>query len=361
MDNEMREKSREMTEQALFELDGYSRYRFSDHLGRFFKRLTGRKVPPCDRISWPTGLLANALLAYYQNHLNLEISLVIKQALIKYYRRFIDSRQKILSLENMVAGYTLIDIHQITGDEQFKLVLDEMVKFLKRHAVDSEGSLPYRPAQNDMHIYAEGIGKMCPFLCKYGHTYEDPSAISLAVKQIKNFFENGMDSNTGLPYHGYEYKSHVKHGIIGWGQACGWLMIGLVDSLIHMGKDHPDYDELKQYFRRLVDKVEAYQREDSFYPWQLPAKEGSFDVSATAMILYAIARGIEHEILIGIHRSRLLRGRDALVQIVDHGKLYHSLTESGGFGIYPPKYDAYPWSLGPALSLFSINIRVMKE
>jgi len=361
MDNKNKDKVSIMVEEAMEELKRYSCYRFKDYTKRFFKRLTGRYVPPRDHINWPSGLLANALVAYYQNHLSLEISLVIKHALINYYKRFIRSRQKFHYLDNVVAGYALIDLHQRTGDEQFKEVLDQMIKYLKQHPVDGEGSLPYRSAHNNMHIYVDAIGMICPFLCKYGFTYGDANATNLAIKQIKNFCRNGIDTRSGLPYHGYEYKSQTRYGIIGWGRACGWLMMGMVDSLIHMDKNNADYDEIKQTFRRLVDKVEAYQRDDGFYPWQLPAREGPIDTSATAMILYAIARGIENDILIGIHRSRLLRGWDALINAVEDGKLCNCLAECGGFGIYPQKYDAYPWSLGPALSLFSISIKTINE
>jgi rhamnogalacturonyl hydrolase YesR len=103
-----------------------------------------------------------------------------------------------------------------------------------------------------------------------------------------------------------------------------------------------------------VDKVEAYQLENGMYAWQLGAKEGPLDTSATAMILYAIARGLENDILIGIHRSRMLRGKEALMEAVQEGKIYNCLAECGGFGIYPQRYDAFPWSMGPALSLFMI-------
>ncbi|MCL2253107.1 MAG: glycoside hydrolase family 88 protein [Lachnospiraceae bacterium] len=357
MVDEMKNKSKAMADEALFMLMNYPRYSFLERSKRFLRRAAGRKVEPFDRLNWPTGLLANALMAYYSNNLSSEISLVIKQNLMKYYMRFINSRRKILCLDDILAGQALIELHQITGDEKLKGLLDQMVKYLKEHAVDENGSLPYRPAHGNNHVYADGIGMICPFLCKYGSTYNDADAISLACKQIKNFFAHGMDSRTGLPYHGYEAKNQVKHGIIGWGRACGWLMMGLADSLIFMDKEIAEYDEIKQYFRRLVDKVEAYQREDGCYPWQLPAREGPFDTSATAMILYAIARGLENDILIGIHRSRLLRGRETLIKEVTEGKIYNCQAECGGFGVYPQKYDYYPWVLGPALSLFSVGIR----
>jgi rhamnogalacturonyl hydrolase YesR len=330
------------------------------------RQMAGKQVAPLDCINWPSGLLTQALVAYYWNNLNAEISLVIKHALIKYYQRFIKSKQGFYYLDNAQAGYALIDLHQITEEEVYKTVLDDLAAFLKEHPVDEEGSLPYRPRQSEydnghLHIYADGLGMACPFLARYGHTYGDPGAIALAVKQILNFCKNGMDSRTGLPYHGYDFKSKISHGIIGWGRACGWLMIGMVECLIYMDQETSEFEEIKQYFRHLVDKVEAYQRDDGLYPWLLTAKEGHFDTSATAMISYAIARGLQYDLIISIHRSRMLRGRDALLAMAEDGLIYNCLAECGGFGIYPQIYDAYPWSLGPTLSLCSVQLREMPE
>ena len=80
------------------------------------------------------------------------------------------------------------------------------------------------------------------------------------------------------------------------------------------------------------------------------------DTSATAMILYAIARSLETKVLIGIHKSRMQRGKEALLHMVKEGKLYDCLAECQGFSMYPQIYGAYPWSLGPALSLFAMDI-----
>jgi rhamnogalacturonyl hydrolase YesR len=360
--DEMKAKMRQMVDEAIKQLKIGPPSSIMEQM----RQMAGKQVAPLDNINWPSGLLAQALVAYYWNNLNAEISLVIKHALIKYYQRFIKSKQGFHYLDNAQAGYALIDLHQITEEEGYKTVLDNMVAYLKEHPVDDEGSLPYRPWQSDydngnLHIYADGIGMTCPFLARYGHTYDDPGSIALAVKQILNFCKNGMDSRTGLPYHGYDFKSKISHGIIGFGRACGWLMIGMVECLIYMDQETTEFEEIKQHFRRLVDKVEAYQRDDGFYPWLLTAKEGHFDTSATAMISYAIARGLQHDIIISIHRSRMLRGRDALLTAVDEGKIFDCLTEHGGFGIYPQVYEAYPWSLGPTLSLCSVQLKELFE
>ena len=345
----------EMVKEAQEELLGYPNRDVGYRLKRILKMLVGRKVEPIDKINWPNGLLAKSLADYYDANKNSEEARVIVESLKKYYDRWIRKKYKMYYLDDAFSGLALIDLHQITGEEKYKKAADAMAQYLFHHETDEAGSLPYRPKQGNNYIFADAIGMVCPFLCKYGATYGDMNAINLAVTQIQNFIDFGMDAKTGLPYHGYHYESGVKYGIIGWGRAVGWLMIGMAESLAYMEEDMPGYDVIKQAYRRMVDKVEAYQLEGGLYSWQLGAKEGPVDTSATAMILYAIARSLETGILIGIHKSRMVRGREALWQSVKDGKVYGCLAECQGFSMYPQIYGAYPWSLGPALSLFAIT------
>ena len=345
----------EMVKNAEMDLLNYPKRGLGTRLKRTAKILTGREAEPIDKINWPNGLLAEGLVNYYQKNKNSDEARVIVECLGKYYDRWIKKHHKLYYVDDMVSGIALIDLHQITGEEKYKQAAEAMVQFLYHHERDAAGSFLYRPKQGNGYIFADMIGMVCPFLCKYGSTYGDSNAIKLAVIQIQNFIGCGMDEKTGLPYHGYQYESGVKYGIIGWGRAAGWLMLGMSGALAYMNEHDPGYEVVKQAYRRLVDKVEAYQLEGGLYSWQLGAKDGPVDTSATGMILYSIAQSLENKVLIGIHRSRMMRGRDALLSSVKEGKIYGALAECQGFSMYPQVYGAYPWSLGPALSLFAIT------
>jgi len=344
-----------MLEEAKYELLHYPKRGLGYKIKRIVKLFLGRKVEPKDFINWPNGLLAKGLMDYYMQNKNSEEAREILNCLKKYYDRWIRHGMKLHYLDDAFSGMALIDLHQITGDEKYKAAADKMMHYLLMHETDDAGSMPYRPAQKNGYVFADGIGLACPFLCKYGSIYQNKNAINLALAQLQNYIGLGMDEKTGLPYHGYQYESGIKYGIIGWGRAVGWLMIGMAESLAYMDESMPGYDVIKQAYRRMVDKVEAYQLEGGLYSWQLGAKEGPVDTSATAMILYAIARSLETGVLIGIHKSRMVRGREALYQSVKDGKIYGCLAECQGFSMYPQIYGAYPWSLGPALSLFAIT------
>lgn len=344
-----------MVKEAEYELLHYPKRSISYLMKRWIKLMLGKNVEPLDKLNWPTGLLAKGLMDYYMQNKNSEEARMILNCLKQYYDRWIHKGYKMYYLDDALSGLTLIDLHQITGDEKYKKAAEAMVQYLYQHETDKAGSLTYRPKQKNGYIFADGIGMVCPFLCRYGITYADMNAVNLAVTQLQNFIEFGMDEKTGLPYHGYEFESGVKYGIIGWGRAVGWLMLGMSESLSYLEESRPSYEIIKQAYRRLVDKVEAYQLEGGLYSWQLGAKEGPVDTSATGMILYSIARSLDTRILIGIHKSRMMRGREALWNSVKEGRIYGCLGECQGFCMYPQVYGAYPWSLGPALSLFVIT------
>lgn len=344
-----------LIKEAMYEALHYPKRGLGFQIKRVAKACLGRGFVPTDRINWPTGLLINALMEQYQIDKNSEESGKILKVIKLYFDRWISHGSRIYYLDDILCGVALIDLYEITGNEKYKLAIDKMVQYCFNHEKDAGGSMPYRPQQGNAHIYADSIGMICPFLAKYGSQYGDMSATNLAVTQLLNFIECGIDEKSGIPYHGYEFETRIKYGIIGWGRAVGWIMLGMADSLRYLDAEGPNYDTIKQSFRRIVDKVEAYQLEGGLYCWQLEAKESPVDTSASAMIVYAIARGLKEDILIGIHRSRMLRGRAGLISSIKDGKVYGCLAECMGFCMYPQIYGAYPWSLGPTISMLVIT------
>lgn len=345
----------EMLKEAERELLGYPSRGLKFQLKRAAKVLMGNSVEPNDKFNWPNGLLAKGLTDYYMHYKDAGESETVLETLRKYYDRWIQGNCRMYYLDDAFSGVALIDLHRITGDDKYRKAADRIAEYLFRHETDGGGSLPYRPGQKNSYIFADGIGMVCPFLCKYGVTYGNSNAIRLAVTQIQNFVDMGMDDGTGLPYHGYQYESAVKYGIIGWTRGTGWLLIGMAEVLSYLEESHPDYEAMKQAYCRMVEKVQAYQLDGGLYSWQLIAKDGPVDTSGTAMILYAIARSINAKVIDDAYKPHVLQGREALWSSVKGGKVYGCLAECQGFSMYPQTYGAYPWSLGPALSLFSVT------
>lgn len=316
-----------------------------------YSLIFARKLTKTDRFFWPNGLLSISLeWSYYTSKDNRDFA-----SLQEYYNKWIESGTCIFNLDYAINGYSLIFLHQTTKQDRYKEAIDKIVNYLYLHPRDKNESLPYRKS-SPHDIYIDSIGMICPFLCRYGKVYHDQQAINLAIKQIVNFISFGFDANTLLPYHGYSLQENSKMGIIGWGRAVGWLLIGMVDSLEYIDPANPNYSFLVRAFRNIVNTTIKYQKRSGYYSWQLTALEGHIDTSSTSMICYAIRRGIKLGLLNTSYLYYSNLGLQALRLSIADGFVSNSSAECMGFSMYPQRYDVFPWSQGPTTALIALSL-----
>lgn len=373
MDNQIIQR---MTKEAMDELLHYYDKGAKQKLKDMLKKAAGRYVPPKDVIFWDTGLLANGLMELPQDT-------EILQAVRQYFNCWIEQGMSIYYVDDTLCGVALLRLYEATSDESYKQGADKLVNYLLtlgEKEADALGSIPYRPAQKNGHVYVDGIGMMCPFLTMYGVKYGNEKAVELALTQIRNMLDYGMDIRTGLPYHGFRYESREKYGIIGWGRAVGWLLMGMKGTLYWLQegrkeaegdiaqKYDAEYQQLKEAFVKLLEAVKPYQRADGGFSWQLEAMEGPADSSATAMIAqalqfaaacgYAVSGGTQDTAEAEDDKGKALQcAIRFLLESEKGGRIYCCLGECEGFSQYPQVYGAYPWSLGTTLEVLAHHVR----
>lgn len=346
--------------------------------------LLQRRAAGEDLIFWPTGLLAAGLW-----HCRKELGTMaqragagasdlvdeaalaaarrmigmIEESLTAYYVRWIKKGMPLAVLDDLLAGETLLSIYgeiekgasdfggKLSGNRIRKAV-DRMASFAAEHPKDAEGSFLYRPANGEKTVFVDSVGLTAPFLYQYGEVFDRQEYRELALLQVTNFLSCGMDRATGLPYHGYDATDGCKYGIIGWGRAVGWLMRGMAGCMIsEYGRE-----KVNAPYMALVERVLTYQGPDGYFSWQLQALDGPVDTSATGMLCAAVKEGIELGVLAGEkYQCTLAAGKHALEKSVREGRVYDCSGECEGFSCYPQRYDAYPWSLGPALTILQAD------
>lgn len=328
---------------------------------RWIKKNIFRKpVDVEDLIFWPTGLLAVGLWDCRQKA-DLATRQKIDLSLSAYFTRWDKRRNPVSYLDDLLAGEAFLAAYEEytrnqtessivdeNNKEQYRRALEKLAEYALSYPTDEMGSFPYRARHKTGHVYVDSIGQTCPFLYEYGRIFKKNECMEFAVKQIANFAAYGMDGATGLPYHGYEMRTTCKYGIIGWGRAVGWLLRGMAGCMT----TGYGVERLKDFYIGLTDTVLTYQREDGYFSWQLQAVDGPVDTSATGMICAALKQGIGLGILTGsMYGHALQTGINAMEKSIKGGRVYDCSGECEGFGQYPQRYDAYPWALGPALSV----------
>lgn len=304
--------------------------------------------------SWHNAFLAQSLAYSYKYNDNSKDL----DCLIDYYNRWYDKGLPIDNLDNVMNGSALIYVHNQTKNEKYKKMIETLISYIINHEKDRLDSLPYRPQTSD-YIFIDSLGMISPFLAHYGKITKNENFVNLSVAQLVNFLNYGFDSNQNLPYHAYSLNKEEKKGIIGWGRAVGWLLIGLIDTLEHLSHNHVDYEKLSNKFQDLILTVFKYQKENGAFSWQLQSLEGMDDSSATAMIGYSLIKGIQLGVIESEYLSNAEKIIEYLLSVTDEGHVMECSAECRGLGMYPQEQGWYPWSQGPTGSMLSIYMSMM--
>lgn len=362
----MEQRLDKLIEEIKYELFHYPKTTKKQDLKYVIKRLLRPgNTPKRDHFFWTHALLAQALECAGEVE-------ILKQ----YYDLWIEKGIPISNVDNIMNGYSLLYVYEKTGEDKYKQAANHLYYWVCNYAKEAGNPLPYRK-NHPTHIYVDGLGMLVPFLCRYGAFFQIEEATRLGIKQVREFLKYGMDESTGLPYHGYDVKTKVKQGIIGWGRAVGWLMLSMADSMEYLPEGN-EKEELKDAFAKLTEAVLNYLREDGYFSWQLSALEGPKDTSATAMIGYAVKKvyfvchqeseektenlreyaaaftGEETGTMKHNLKEIMKQLQKAMMNSYKNGNIYDCSGECEGFSQHPQVYGAYPWSLGPGTSFLTI-------
>lgn len=344
------QKINALQERVCKELFIYPRIDKKEKTKRFLKKyLLFRPVPPVDRFFWPNALLARGLSEVCRGTADTRSMKALEQYLGKWLR--LD--MPVFYLDNVTNGVPLLELYEKTGNEKYRQGSERLASYLLKYPRDTKGNLPYR-LRDGSHIYADGIGMICPFLCRYGVITGEEAAVKLGVAQMVHFLEDGLDEVSGLPYHGFDSDTGMKYGIIGWGRAVGWLMSGISESLAYLPEKTPQFSFIREHFKKLAGAAVPFQREDGSFSWQLQAREGPGDTSATAMIACALLRGIQFGSLEESYEENVYKAGEYLLSRMKNGRVEQCSAECEGFSQYPQRYGNYPWADGPVLRLFGM-------
>lgn len=406
----------EMIKPAAAMLDTYPVVTTKQKIKQLMKTcIPGMTPEKTERYSWPQALLAMGLLqAYEQTKDKTALSSVFS-----YLRRWKNSGYPISHVDHVMNGSVALWTEEILTKEKREDAESLEALWICREGADicagwikaakktADSILAYRSQHPDW-LFADTLGMLCPFACRYGVQKQDKELLNLGIRQLELFFQKGMDEKTGLPYHGYDEKTSMKYGIIGWGRACGWMLLGLSQSILWLleqpagaeqsdkqqtgksagaeqadrqqtgkpaGAEQADKLQAEQSAvqpsiqsvaregcnrllllqQQLLDSVFAWQRADGGFSWQLQAQEGHRDTSAEGMIGYGTWLAAETA---AVQRSEqwspaLSRLAATMQTSIQKGYVTDCSGECKGFAEYPQVYGTYPWGSGSALAFLA--------
>lgn len=315
---------------------------------RLIRSLTGERGGR-PRNNWSNALLTNSLCVCHEE-LRDEDAL---NAAREHCRALLTQEGGLISepksVSDCMVGVALLYLCEQGGREEYLRGARKMAEFLLREAPrSSTGTLLYLPHRTN-GLYVDALPCVSPFMARYGVATARDEFVDLAVHQLREFMTYGVDTRSGLPFHGYSDGGGGALGTVGWARGTGWLLMALVDTLSALPREGERFNELEAWYLALCERCRHYQSPEGGWRFLLPYGDAPLESSGTALIAYGIERGVRRGLLRPSWGEVSERAIESLLERAMTGaRVVEAEPECRGIGFHSPCYGAAPWAQGPA-------------
>ena len=348
---------------TIEQLDGIMNVSVKQALKDYVKKALGKSVRTKDPFFWPAGMLMLGLVSAWEYLDKCEDTQKLKDDIGACLEAHVDlwlkkTGGKIDYVDDALAGFSLVELYNRTGKDKYKnaaMAIEAHIKGAKR---DPEGAVVYNSGRGG-NIFADGIGQVAMYMA----VCDDETLRFEGSKQLDLYYKYGMDEASGLPYHGYELKKSAsgneyiseKKGILSWGRAFGWLIMG---ACANAALDTPGEKTLNE-FKSLCTAALKYQRKDGGWSWQIQAVDGHIDMSATGMIAFALGYAVKYKVfgedgIVKEIEEALNKAAECMFIHSANGTVNDALSSCDDFGVHYQTYGSYPWGQGAVLAALSV-------
>ncbi len=350
---------------AREDLISINKHSTKERLKGSIKKLAGRQGINKDMLFWPAGML---LLGLYEAMASLPKDDEIRKGLLQDIKNYTDTwaeatDEKLSYVDDALAGAVILELFKETGDEKYLKYAGQLYDFLDSYKKTSAGSIVYNQNAGNDFVFSDGAGETALFLCRFGAMTKSSAAFMLGITQLNEFYNNGFDKKSGLPYHAFSGEKKDKLGLLGWGRACGWLLMGYSGCILNAGSLMEEQEvknameNIRKQYQKLCKTILEYQRPDGGFSWHIPAIEGAPDTSATAMIAYSISLGLScgaFDKNFSKYNKAVLDAKKFILAHTKNGSVEHSLSGCEDLCVHRQIYGHFPWGQGSALAFLSV-------
>lgn len=215
--------------------------------------------------------------------------------------------QEHYNIDNVKNGTVLLDLYKVTGQSKYFKAATTLWEQLQKHPRTNEGGFWHKKIYPNQ-MWLDGLYMGQPFYAEYASLINNKEAFNDIANQFIFMEKNARDARTGLLNHGWDESraerwANPKTGLSPhiWARAMGWYAMALVDALDHFPKDHPKRQELVNILNRLAAAIKSVQNKKSGVWYDIldrpNDKSNYFESSASAMFVYAIAKGVRLQYL----------------------------------------------------------------
>ncbi len=185
----------------------------------------------------------------------------------------------------------MIKAHQAGIGKELRPWIDNYVKFVSGTQFRlADGTLARnRPLPNS--LWLDDLYMSVPCLAQAGKLTGDGRYFDDAAKQILQFADRMFVEERGLFRHGW-VQGMEPHPMFPWARANGWAILAMVELLEVLPENHPERAKILRLYKAHSAALVAAQGHAGLWHQLLDRRESYPETSASAMFVFALARGI---------------------------------------------------------------------
>lgn len=149
-----------------------------------------------------------------------------------------------------------------------------------------------RQRPQDVSLWSDDFYMGISFLAQMGRLTGDHKYWDDAIKQVVQGSARLFDDSKGLYDHGWSENTAGYDPRIYWGRGNGWAALAMTELLAELPTDYPGRDQVLHYYRQLMRGLVEQQDASGLWHNVLDRHETYLETSASAMFVYALARGV---------------------------------------------------------------------
>lgn len=236
----------------------------------------------------------------------------------------------------------------LDGDDDFRPLVDRVVDYsMSSPRSPSRGMLLHlgnAPLPGVRRLlpdaWVDSVFHVVPTLMRQSKVTGDPRYRDAGARQLALFLSALQDPQTGLCTHAYNDRGSGEpvppfESSAFWARGNGWMLATLVDALAHLPPTHPAYGRILDGARRLESALRPLQTKDGLFHTLLLREDTYQEVAGSALILYAMARGMRLEVFPEETREAVLRGGRALLWALRRSGVGRAVVTGTSLGTNP--------------------------
>ncbi len=270
------------------------------------------------------------------------------------------------NLDQINPGRLLFPLYRSTGSERYGRAIHLLGSQLQAQPRTPSGGFWHKKIY-PYQMWLDGLYMAGPFYAEYALTFDKPDLLADMVRQFILVESHTRDPKTGLLYHGWDESKGQRWADPGtgcsphfWGRSMGWYAMALVDVLDLLPEAHPDRPALIGILDRLARALVQVQDPETGMWYQivdLAHRPGNYrETSVTAMLAYALARGVKKGYLASGYENAARQAYQGLlgnmVKIDPQGRLtLEGICSVGGLGGMPYRDGSFEYYISEPIAV----------